>query len=274
MGPWFSLYEEEEPGIKSRKYILLPVSQFMMADRKVEKKLLKIMIANQNEAERQQLLQMIKEKMKVVSVKEASTGVDTIKLMKSYQPDLAIIDAQLTDLSGLEIVELFQPFNRELKVIITSGQLEHAVAAFRLQAFYFLLKPLRQEELSTVLERCQKEQTNKWMRKLPIECKDSIIYLNPQDIRYIMKNKEDKMVSIYTSDQCYTSSYTLQYLEDKLQAYSFMRVHKSYLVNITYITELKTFYNGTYNLYVEDYQNEPIPVSRNHVKRLRHCLEI
>ncbi|MFC3884529.1 LytR/AlgR family response regulator transcription factor [Bacillus songklensis] len=235
---------------------------------------MKIIIANGNKEERQQLLQVIREETKICDVEETEAGIDTIKLVKAFQPDLLIIDGQLPDVCGLETVELIRSFDRKLKVIITSSELEHAVAAFRLKSFYFLLKPLCWQELSAVLTRFQKEQTNKWVRKLHIECKDSIIYINPADIRYIVKNKEDKMVSIYTADHCYTSSYTLQYLEEKLNTYLFVRVHKSYLVNLRYITELKTFYNGTYNLYVEGCQNEPIPVSRNYVKRLRHCLEI
>ncbi|HWO97617.1 MAG TPA: LytTR family DNA-binding domain-containing protein [Bacillus sp. (in: firmicutes)] len=240
----------------------------------MKNKLVKVIIANKNEEERQLLLQAVKEEMKVCGIEEAETGLDTIKLVKHYQPDLLIIDVHLTGISGLETVELIQMFDHDLKVIVTSNEVHHAITAFRLKAFYFLLKPFCLDELSSVLVRWQKEQTSKIIRKLPIEGKESIVYVHPEDVVYVAKNKEDKTVSIYTNNQFYISSYTLQQLEEKLSGYSFVRVHKSYLVNMRYIVELKTFYNGTYNLYVEGYRDEPIPVSRNYIKRLRHGLEI
>ncbi|WP_142285629.1 LytTR family DNA-binding domain-containing protein, partial [Bacillus cereus] len=99
-------------------------------------------------------------------------------------------------------------------------------------------------------------------------------YILPKDIVYVSKNKENKTVSIYTTNNQYISTYTLQELENKLNAYDFLRVHKSYLINMSYVKELKPYYNGTYNLYLDRYDEQPIPVSRNYVKRLRNNIEL
>ncbi|MFE5127185.1 LytR/AlgR family response regulator transcription factor, partial [Bacillus mobilis] len=141
----------------------------------------------------------------------------------------------------------------------------------------YLLRPFREEDLQFLLYRMCKEHGEKaksYLRKLPIEGQEGIRYIFPEDIVYISKNKENKTVSIYTTNNQYISTYTLQELENKLNAYDFLRVHKSYLINMSYVQELKPYYNGTYNLYLDKYDEQPIPVSRNYVKKLRNKIEL
>ena len=64
------------------------------------------------------------------------------------------------------------------------------------------------------------------------------------------------------------------WLEQKLEPFGFFRCHKSYLVNLASITEMKTWVNGAYNLLMDDARRSCIPVSRNYVKMLRLKLEI
>lgn len=149
--------------------------------------------------------------------------------------------------------------------------------AFRFRAFYYLLRPFHQDDVLFLAHRMEQEigkKTRSYLRKLPIESHEGITYIFPEDIVYVSKNKENKTVSIYTTNNHYISTYTLQELENKLSTYDFLRVHKSYLINVIYVRELKPYYNGTYNLYLEKYDERPIPVSRNYVKRLRNKIEL
>ena len=67
----------------------------------------------------------------------------------------------------------------------------------------------------------QGEKAKSYLRKLPIESQEGIRYILPEDIVYVSKNKENKTVSIYTTNNQYISTYTLQELENKLNAYDF-----------------------------------------------------
>ncbi|WP_309225100.1 LytTR family DNA-binding domain-containing protein [Paenibacillus sp. JMULE4] len=69
-------------------------------------------------------------------------------------------------------------------------------------------------------------------------------------------------------------AYTLSELEQKLEPFGFFRCHKSFLVNLASIVEMKTWVNGAYDLLMDDAAESRIPVSRNYVKGLRLKLEI
>ncbi|MNU10873.1 Transcriptional regulatory protein YpdB [compost metagenome] len=66
----------------------------------------------------------------------------------------------------------------------------------------------------------------------------------------------------------------MQELEQKLAPYGFFRCHKSYLVRLEAITELKSWVNGAYDVRMDDAVRSRVPVSRNYVKELRLKLEI
>ncbi|UUZ97293.1 LytTR family transcriptional regulator DNA-binding domain-containing protein [Paenibacillus sp. P25] len=99
-----------------------------------------------------------------------------------------------------------------------------------------------------------------------------MVYASPKDIVYI--SKEGKNVSVHTKDRAYDAHFTLQELEQKLLGYGFFRRHKSYLVNLEHIAELRYWSNGTFDLHLTDDSRSVVPVSRNYVKELRTKLEI
>nr|WP_275691090.1 LytTR family DNA-binding domain-containing protein [Paenibacillus aceris] len=149
-----------------------------------------------------------------------------------------------------------------------------------------MLKPYDEEDIAIVFRELRKTQPRsdaasasqsrtlsaKTSVKLALELDEGIIYVSPKDIMYI--SKEIKHVQVHLYDKAYIVSYTLSELEQKLEPYGFFRCHKSYLVNLASISEMKTWVNGAYNLLMEDAGRSTIPVSRNYVKLLRLKLEI
>nr|WP_275942592.1 LytTR family DNA-binding domain-containing protein [Paenibacillus alba] len=149
-----------------------------------------------------------------------------------------------------------------------------------------MLKPYDEEDIAIVFRELRKTQLQngaatasgshlpsvKTSVKLALELDEGIIYVSPKDIMYI--SKEIKHVQVHLYDKAYIVSYTLSELEQKLEPYGFFRCHKSYLVNLASISEMKAWVNGAYNLLMEDAGRSTIPVSRNYVKMLRLKLEI
>ena len=238
---------------------------------------MKILLIMAEAEERRSLAEKFIENIKNVECFEASMGTEALFIMKKHTPDFVFLNSKLMDGTGFEYVNLLREVNCYAKFIFMGEDIEESITAFRFQAFYYLLRPFREEDLQFLLYRMGKEQGEKaksYLRKLPIEGQEGIRYIFPEDIVYVSKNKENKTVSIYTTNNQYISTYTLQELENKLNAYDFLRVHKSYLINMSYVQELKPYYNGTYNLYLDKYDEQPIPVSRNYVKRLRNKIEL
>ncbi|WP_028401319.1 LytR/AlgR family response regulator transcription factor [Ectobacillus panaciterrae] len=237
---------------------------------------MKILIVSEEAEHRNEIQHAFRQGEVKAEFLEAQLGLEAIKMAKRHEPDFLFVDVHLSGESGLEIAELLYQLDLRTELILMGKEAAYAVEAFRLRAFYYLLQPFQQDDLEYLVYLMQKEHRNRRNtlgHKLPIECQEGISYISPKEIVYVSKNKENKTVSIYTTEEHYISTYTLQELEQKLIAYHFLRVHKSYLINLLYVKSLKPYYNGTYNLYVEQY-NEPIPVSRNYVKSLRHRLEI
>lgn len=238
---------------------------------------MKILLIMEEAEERRSLAEKFIENIKNVECFEASMGTEALFIMKKHTPDFVFLNSKLMDGTGFEYVNLLREVNCYAKFIFMGEDIEESITAFRFQAFYYLLRPFREEDLQFLLYRMGKEQGEKaksYLRKLPIEGQEGIRYIFPEDIVYVSKNKGNKTVSIYTTNNQYISTYTLQELENKLNAYDFLRVHKSYLINMSYVQELKPYYNGTYNLYLDKYDEQPIPVSRNYVKRLRNKIEL
>ncbi|WP_242299955.1 LytTR family DNA-binding domain-containing protein [Bacillus cereus group sp. BfR-BA-01448] len=238
---------------------------------------MKILLIMEEAEERRSLAGKFTENIRNVECFEASMGTESLFIMKKHTPDFVFLNSKLMDGTGFEYANLLREVNCYAKFIFMGEDIEESITAFRFQAFYYLLRPFREEDLQFLLYRMGKEQGEKaksYLRKLPIEGQEGIRYIFPEDIVYVSKNKENKTVSIYTTNNQYISTYTLQDLENKLNAYDFLRVHKSYLINMSYVQELKPYYNGTYNLYLDKYDEQPIPVSRNYVKRLRNKIEL
>lgn len=238
---------------------------------------MKILIVNEREENRDQLIDFFTEHVSNLECFEAKTGMESLQLAKKHTPDFIFLDTYLPDGTGFEVAGLLRQLTLHTKFIFTGNDIKDAIISFRFHAFYYLLQPFGQEDLQFLLHSMEQEkikQGKNRLQKLPIESHEGITYILPDDIVYISKNKENKTVSIYTNNNQYISTYTLQELEGKLAAYEFLRVHKSYLINVMYVRELRPYYNGTYNLYLEKHDNQPIPVSRNYVKRLRNKIEL
>ncbi|NOV04173.1 LytR/AlgR family response regulator transcription factor [Paenibacillus planticolens] len=245
-----------------------------------------IVIADDEEPAREELIYLLESHAEVDKVTAASGGMDAIKKVKELAPDVLFLDMDMPDLNGLQVAEIVGEINPQVKIVFSTAYDQYAVHAFKLRAFHYMLKPYDEEDIVMVFRELRKIQPRsgaapasgshipsvKTSVKLALELDEGIIYVSPKDIIYI--SKEVKHVQVHLYDKAYIVSYTLSELEHKLEPYGFFRCHKSYLVNLASISEMKTWVNGAYNLLMEDAGRCTIPVSRNYVKMLRLKLEI
>ena len=101
---------------------------------------------------------------------------------------------------------------------------------------------------------------------------DGVLLISLSDVRYIVAF--DDRVFVNTHEEQYLCRFSLTELDTRLSSQGFVRVHRSYIVNLQHVLELQPFFNGTYNLIIDDKKKTIVPVSRSRVKSLRSLIGV
>lgn len=247
--------------------------------------MIKVMVAEDERLAREELIYMLQQEKGLLLCPSAETGEQLLELCEKYKPDVVFLDIQMPKLSGVAVAK--EIFNKETSpplFIFTTAYDDYAMEAFEVEAVDYLLKPYDQERLKQAIERVMrrlKQKTGqqekddrainaKTKSKLLIDDGERVVVLSPEAICYA--TRVDRVVEIHTKDDMIHGKMTLQELEVKLKDYSFFRPHRSYLVNLDYIQEIKPWFNGAYNLILKDGKETRIPVSRHAQKKLFQIL--
>ncbi|MEO8086332.1 MAG: LytTR family DNA-binding domain-containing protein [Bacteroidota bacterium] len=186
-------------------------------------------------------------------VAEAVNGIEGEQLIKKYQPDFIFLDVDMPLCDGFEMLSKFDNINFE--IVFTTAYNAYALKAFKYSPFDFLLKPINLEELSSTINRLEERIKNKPARE---HLKDflQLLKVNQHGIKKIAITTSEGFEILDTNDIVLLEadgSYTKFYLknnltmltssgigeyEDMLAASTFMRIHKSFIININ---EIKKF---------------------------------
>ena len=216
-------------------------------------------------------------------IEECSNGFDGIKAITSHKPDLIFLDIQMPKLNGFEMLELL---DEKPKIIFTTAFDQYALKAFDVNAIDYLLKPFSEERFAEAVNKVLKEQTgvsNARVEKLKshfdeeIEFLDRVIVKQNQKINIIPIEKviyfeaQDDYVMIHTDDGKYLKQKTMKYFEDHLDPKDFIRIHRSSIVNISRVKEIKLFDKDSYKAILKD--GTKLSVSRSGYTKLKKIFE-
>ncbi|RSK38670.1 LytR/AlgR family response regulator transcription factor [Mangrovimonas spongiae] len=213
----------------------------------------------------QDMLQLHTKYVSVLGV--ANSGQKALEMIKNTQPNVVFLDVELTDMTGFQLLSQLDeiPF----KTIFTTSHSHYAIKAFRFNALDYLVKPIKEDELTEAIKRCLKSSAN------VNDVKTALTNLETQKIsdqKLILPTQTGtlrfalKQISHIESERNYSyiylnngnkelSSKNLAYFEDILKDKGFFRSHRSFLVNKISISELN---NDCFILK----NNIEIPVSR------------
>lgn len=240
---------------------------------------------------RQELLYILKDMKGVEVVGEATHGMEALELVESLKPDIIFLDIQMPQMSGIEVAKslLTKKENKPIVIFVTAYD-QFALEAFEVNAVDYLLKPIREERLEKrlkeIISRKKEDPENHRLDKL-IEYMEINIKATPQRISLYQQNRlvpiemrdiiyitiEDRNTTIYSIRGRFETNHTLNELMEKLDATTFFRSHKSYIVNLDYIEFIEPWFNSTYNIYLKG-SKTVIPVSRNYGKEFRKLMNI
>jgi two-component system LytT family response regulator len=246
----------------------------------------KVLIADDEKLAREALKLHLQEVPDVAVIAECSNGKEALEAIVSRRPDLVFLDIQMPYLSGLEILEKLGEHYAPAVIFVTAFD-SYAVQAFEHEAVDYLVKPFTEERFKKALQKALRtlhnphtndttalEEMKRMVQhlsalrgKTTISIRDgSKVYLvSTKDISHI--EAAGNYASFFTHERKYLHKETLQMLEADLPP-SFVRIHKSVIVNTEFIKELHSQYNGDY--LVKLTTGHELRLSRNFRGRLAH----
>lgn len=239
---------------------------------------IRTLIVDDERYAREELAYLLGQFPSIEVVGEAESGESAIMKALQLQPDVVFLDVEMPKMNGMEAAKSLLALKKVPLIIFATAYPQFAAEAFRIDATDYLLKPYNEEQLTQTIARIEKslapsmttEKIEK-LGKLAVEKDGEIDYIQPQEILYVYR--EDKVTKIITQSETFEVRMTLKELEQRLQPYSFFRIHKGYIVNLNYVSRLTPWFNGAYLLELEGLE-EKLSVSRNYVKDLRQRLEL
>jgi len=215
-------------------------------------------------------------------VAECANGFEAVKAVSELSPDLMFLDVQMPKLSGFEVLELI---GRTVPVIFTTAYDQYALSAFEVHAIDYLLKPFSAERFAEALTRARErlaardampvealvDQTRN--KQTPLErvlIRDgSRVHVLPIDtIDYV--EAQDDYVAFHAGGKSYLKDQTLAAVEGLLDPARFVRIHRSYLLNIDRIARVELYAKDSRVAILKDAVK--LPVSRAGYARLAKLL--
>lgn len=206
---------------------------------------------------------------------ECIDGFEGIKSIQRLKPDLVFLDIQMPKINGFEMLELVEELP---KVIFTTAFDEYAMKAFEINAVDYLLKPFSKERFDKAIQKVidmpavitpqlTDEGNNVYLQqsqRIVIRDQGKIIIIPLADILYF--EADDDYVKIHTKDKIYLKNKTLAYYEKALEGTSFLRVHRSFLVNTLSIVRIDPY--GKENFTAQLSNGNVISVSKSGYSKL------
>lgn len=232
---------------------------------------LKALVVDDEAPARSELRYLLDEAGGVEVIGEASNASEASQLIKAIPYDVVFLDIDMPGMSGIQLAEMLIQLDRPPSVVFVTAHSEHAVKAFEVSAVDYLVKPVELGRLKQALERLvPAEVAGVRIDRIPVEKAGKKLLVQVEEITHVMA--KDDYAYLHTDSERYLSTSSLAQLERKLDASSFFRVHRRYLVNLAWVKEVVPMYGGTLLLTLADSSSTQVPVSRRRVPALKKAL--
>lgn len=229
---------------------------------------MRILIIDDEYPSRSELRFLITHYFPEIDLGEAESGKAALEKFEMERYDAAFVDIHLGDITGTILAGVLREKQPDLKIIFATAYDDYAVQAFELGAVDYIMKPFDPERVKASINRIQTSHKDiNLPGKICITLSKKKVVLDINQIAYI--ESRGKNCIVHAEGKEYQSVQHLGTFVERLPASIFFRPHKSYLVNLNYISEVTPWVNSALSLLLAGYPDDLIPVSRNQVKRLK-----
>jgi two-component system LytT family response regulator len=239
---------------------------------------LRALIVDDEPLARQLIRDYLRRHPDVEIVGECADGLQAVREIDAQQPDLVFLDIQMPVLTGLEVLDVT---GRKGGVIFTTAYDAHALKAFDLHAVDYLLKPFAQARFDAALARARTllgsaqpalaallAEAVPWLERVTIRDREQIHVIAVADIGFI--EAQDDYIAIHADGRTYLKTQRLADIETRLDPRCFVRVHRSYLINMAYLQSIERQGKDGHAALLTG--GDRVPISRAGYERIRAVL--
>ncbi len=253
---------------------------------------IRVIIADDERLARKKLRILLDSESQVEVVAECPNGRQTVSAIRSFRPDMLLLDIQMPDLNGFEVLSELSS-DEMPQVIFTSAYDQYAIRAFETHALDYLLKPFDQDRLHAAIERASveirkskdQEFTNRVLEllssvksaqknvpefedRLAIRTNGRVVFLTLDEIHWV--EAAANYVRLNTGKDSYLFRETISRISERLNSTDFVRIHRSVIVNVRRIKELIPVNSGEYVVVLTS--GKELSCSRGYRSNLQHLI--
>lgn len=223
-----------------------------------------------------ELCRLLRDNPDVSDVASAGDALSALRMIQNGRYDAVFLDIAMPGLDGLELASLLSRMNEAPVIVFVTAYEQHAVAAFGIGAVDYLLKPVRAERLAEALARVNRmipdaspapPETPDAMAALPVESDGRTRYIRRTDVHYVEAHGD--YVRLHAVSGVHVVRMPISRLEEYWAPAGFVRVHRSFLVALAAVRELRSDSMGGLLAHTD---LGDVPVSRRHARDLREKL--
>lgn len=246
--------------------------------------MIKVLIIDDEPLARSLVKEYLKPFQDIEIVQECNDGFEGVKAITQHQPDLIFLDIQMPKINGFEMLELIE---KPPAVIFTTAFDEYAMKAFETHAVDYLLKPFSKDRFAKALQKWLGQRnttavqtTQDFIEKrnpqpeehnrVVVKKGSNIIIIPVNHIHYF--EAYDDYVKIHTKEGMHLKKKTMSYFEGMLDSSQFVRVHRSYMINLQELTRIEPLEKDNHIALLKN--GTQIPLSQTGYTKLKSILGI
>ena len=230
---------------------------------------LRVVIVDDETPARDLLRSMLVHEPGVLVVGEASNGHEAVERIAEYRPDLVLLDIHMPGRDGFDVIEAVGPHAMP-HVVFMSAFDQYALRAFNVHALDYILKPYDHQRLSrairhaaahirgpnhddletrlaTLVEHVHSRRA--YPQRVGVRTNGRTVFIDTQDIDYI--EAADKVLLVHATRATHTMRITMSAMESQLDPTSFVRIHRSTIVNVARVREIQPWFQNDYVLLLQ-----------------------
>lgn len=203
---------------------------------------LRIAICEDDEVERRRLLHVLDESQYPMTVTQFATGEKFLCHFQPFQYDLILMDIFMGDITGVEVVTKLRDLDPQVPVAFITSSIDFALESYRLNALKYIEKPVTRQAVAEILQLAQLRQ--QMVERLVLRTSMGVLSYPILQLLYIEQKGRNLLLHLTGGEQSSVPK-KIDEIEDQLVEKGFLRCHKSYLVNLSYVRgidrDLSTF---------------------------------